>query len=818
MIEKHCIGPDVGLANISPEAEISGSSYITGPRTRIAAGAVIRDSRLHDAAVEAGAQVIDSMLLAEGHGHKHKCDSAARTVVSAADQPAAGAGAVIRGSTLVDSSVGARTQVIDSWIADSRIGDDGLVRQAKIIITNTGSHIRVTGPTEISESYVGHHARIDQRGYLEGIFGNAFRLVKFDPASGKLTVTGQIDLPHVSRYGVNTINSTNSGKLQDQQGRPVASYGKPGGLWRGESFLSHEQIELGPCCWVAPWTKVVGQSAQPHHTDDQLVNDELSTYLMPFALAGYQGEMTRGLVMPGELSTGLGTKQRRGAWVFTYAPDAVFRMVARLHEALEPRRKAVADTIVIEAIKVALEMTKWLARKNEVDLSLPLAQQRPGWPKWLGQTFALLFAHLEQGLWQFKGGKPTEWSQEGGKWVHPRLAAVLAIAPDALQKQVSEEEIFRFADPVPPAGVALPSGELVGTGGPPVIDPGAKIAPGAFIGPGCRIGPTCVVGSGAELWNAVLQAASVGPRSRVYRSQLTGATVGADCVVRSCRMEESDLGDNSTAQCATILASKLSDQTTVSCFADVRQSTCNYGAIIGGRFHHAELDVYLMSMHMAGSCQHLQAVPIEVEVGGRRQLVRAIPMIGGGSVIRGQPGRPVRMQCTFVGSNAIIEPDTYLGFGCFLLGTVGPNWGLLPFTVSTDGQVAHHSVGAALSLMASTVMTHFIPWVYSAAGDAGAPAVAEMIKAACRQGLSAVEWETARRAGKTCAGGAAFAKYRCLSLYSDQQLAAAKTNYTRALESGAWDLAFVDGELRFVSAKGTWMERAGSALWKPAAK
>jgi hypothetical protein len=193
-------------------------------------------------------------------------------------------------------------------------------------------------------------------------------------------------------------------------------------------------------------------------------------------------------------------------------------------------------------------------------------------------------------------------------------------------------------------------------------------------------------------------------------------------------------------------------------------------------------------------------------------------MIGGGSVIRGEQGRPVRMQCAFVGSNAIIEPDTYLGFGCFLLGTVGPNWGLLPFTVSTDGQVAHHNVGAALSLMASTVMTHFIPWVYSAVGDAGAPAVAEMIKAACCQGLSAVEWELARRAGKMCAGGAAFAKYRCLPFYSEQQLAAAKTNYTRALESGAWDLAFVEGELRFVSAKGAWMERAGSALWKPAAK
>ena len=68
--------------------------------------------------------------------------------------------------------------------------------------------------------------------------------------------------------------------------------------------------------------------------------------------------------------------------------------------------------------------------------------------------------------------------------------------------------------------------------------------------------------------------------------------------------------------------------------------------------------------------------------------VAAVPMLGDGSIIRGSEDEPVEKECGFVGSNAVIEANTYLGFGCFVQGTVGPDDGLLPFTIAT-GAGAH---------------------------------------------------------------------------------------------------------------------------------
>ncbi|MCK4376166.1 MAG: hypothetical protein KAX19_12580, partial [Candidatus Brocadiae bacterium] len=476
MIEERCLGPDVDRSRISPDARLSGASYITGSRTALEPGAVVHDSRLHDAVVERGATVTDSIIAAEGRPQSHKCDAAGRTVVSGVEQPRVCEGAHVTGSTLVNVSVGRRTRVVDTWAQNCRLGADNVVSEAKLVLTNTGPHVTIAGPTEVSEAYLGHHLTIDRRGYYEGVFSNTFMRLAFDESSGRLTVSGTIDLPHVSRYGTNTISSTNSGKLRPQPDGVLKGFGPHVGLWH-DALLSHEQVELGPCCWVVPWTKVIGQSPAPHPTDEDLVGDALTTYLMPFAMAGLNGQATQGLVMPGELSVGFGPKQRKGGWVFTYAPDAVIGMVRRLHEALEPERRDVADTIVIEALRTALAMTAAMAARRRVDLSVPHSRQRAGWPRWIATTHALLSAHLDGGLWQFSGGEPTQWRQESGRWVHPRLERVLAVAPDAVEKQMSEEELFAFDDPVPSPQVALPSGAVSGTGGDAEIDPGARVAP-----------------------------------------------------------------------------------------------------------------------------------------------------------------------------------------------------------------------------------------------------------------------------------------------------------------------------------------------------
>jgi carbonic anhydrase/acetyltransferase-like protein (isoleucine patch superfamily) len=819
VIDERCIGSDVDRSRISPQAEVSGSSYITGKRTVIEAGAVVRDSRVHDAAIGAGATVIDSILIAQSHHeHEHRCDAAGRCVVRGADQPAAGAGAEVSGCTLIDTSIGARSRVVDTWAQDCRIGDDCDIRQAKIIITNTASQVTVQGPTEISEAFLGHHTIIDRRGYLEGIFSNKFHRLALDAGSGKLKVVETIDLPHVAKYGVNTVNSTNSGKLMPQGGKPLSSFGKVGGLWGGLNMLSHEQIELAPCCFVVPWTKVVGQSPQPHATDEQLVNDELTTYLMPFSMAGHEGDLTRGLVMPGELSTGLGTKQRKGGWVFTYAVDAVIAMVARLHAALEPSRKHVADSIVRQAIETAIEMTKAMAHKNNMDLSLPLDKQRHGWPMWIAQTHALLQAHLQGDLWQFKDGKPVGWRKEGGHWTHANIAALLAVAPDALENQKSLDELYAFADPVPAAHVTIPTGAVAGSQGAPAVDRSAKIAKDAFVGPGCRIGKDVVIESGASVWNSVIEKCTIRSSASVWRSIVHGGSVGEGTVVRSCRMENTAIGARSTAQCASMVDSSLADETTVSAFADVANTSCKYGTILGGWFHDVSIDVYLMSMHMTGGCSGMKAHPTSVTVDGRTVQMPAIPMLGGGSLIRGTRDKPVEMECCFLGSNAIVDAGTYIGFGSFILGQLGPDAGLLPFSISTDATIAHHQIGGVLTNMPSTILTHFIPWTYNAVGADLAPAVAEMMKQAMRDGISAIEHEQARRAKSqtavTSSAAPALAKYKCLPQYTNEQLASGLATYKRWLDGGAYDMTYRGGELVLSSTRGQWMERTGSALWK----
>jgi carbonic anhydrase/acetyltransferase-like protein (isoleucine patch superfamily) len=812
VIDEGCLGPGIDRAKIHPDAEIRGASYLTGAGTSVAAGAVVRDSRLHDVAVGPGAAVLDSIVRSEGHAHVHRCDAAGRVIVRGADRPVIGAGARVEGCTLIRTSLGERTVVRDSWATDAILGPDNRVLESKLVMMNSAAQVTVKGPTEISEAFLGHGATIDRRGYLEGNFSNLFRKLRFDESAKRLRVVETVELPHLSRYGLNTINSTNSGRLLPLPGGVLHGFGDYEGLW-SDRLLSHEQIELGPCCWVAPWTKVVGQSAAAHHDDEELVNDPLMTYMMPFSIAGYGGESTAGLVMPGELSNGIGYKKRRGAWVFTYAPDLVIRMVRRLYAALPDGRKAVADTIVRDAIRTAIEIVKAMAAAHRVDFGAD--EQRRGWPNWIAGSAALLRAHLENDLWIFTDGEPVEWRLENGRWTHPRFAAIEALAPDALENQVDEETVFAEEGRGVALQPALPTGAINGSGGPAQAAAGAEIAPDAFIGPGCRIAADCRIGSGARLWNAVLENSTVGAGSLVERSVLKDTRVGARNTVRSCRMHGTALGDDSTADYAAVAESHLAAQTTISAFADLAGVRASFGTILGGAFSHTSIDVYLMAMHLAGAVGHLEAIPVAVETEGRQVLVPAIPMIGGGAVVRGSAERPVTMQCAFIGSNALVEEGCHVGFGSFVLGTLGPGEGLLPFTVSLGGGPKYQQIGAVLMNMANVIMTHFINWTYQAVGPRGASAVALMVRRGIEEGLRAVEWEIERRGRKAAEDpNPRFSRYRNLTLYTDDQLRAGLKCYRRALASGAWDLEAREGRVCFTAENGRWTERSGMAFWE----
>ncbi len=813
MIDEKCLGADLDRSKISPEAEVSGASYLTGSRTSVAAGAVVRDSRLHDACIFEGAIVIDSLIVAEGSPASTLSDSAGRVVLSGADQPGARADAQVHGSTLINTSVGPASRVRDTWAMDCRLGADCQVTAAKLRLVDAGRYVRIEGPTEVSKAFLGYRACIDQRGFYEGTFSNDFLQLDFDEAAGRLVVAGCIRLPHVSRYGAGTINSTNSGRLNPQPDGVLRGLGPLRGPWNAK-LLSKEQIELAPCCWVAPWTKVVGQSREAHHSDHELVGDELTTYLMPFSMAGVDADLTRGLVMPGELSLGIGPKHRKGAWVFTYAPDAVIRMVGRLHDALEPDRKNVADTIVVEAIRTAIAMTRDKAARHEVDLAVSVDRQRPGWPRWIAATFELLKAHTEGGLWEFSQGQPTGWRQEKGRWTHPNIARLLAVAPDALDLQRSEAEIFAFEAPVAPTQVAVAAGAIDGAAGPAEIDPLAEVARSAQIGPGCRIGPGSQIGEGARLWNTVVEHSKVGAGARIERCIVTGSTIGPGSLLRSSRVTDSVLGEGADAQSAAITQSNLAPRTVVSAFGDVADVETAFDAFLGGQIRSTKITARFMSMHMPGSCSQLRVYPTQVELEGRVVKIPAAPMIGGGAVIRGSESKPVEMECCFIGSNTILECNSYIGFGCFVLGTLGPDAGLLPFTLAAGDGPERHQLGGVLSSLANVIITHFLEWTYHCCGAELAPAVGKMVESQIQRGIAAIEWELNRRAGETNDIGDEYARYRSLAAYCQQQLDRGLETYRRVLDSGAWRMHWDGEQLRFDCEAGQWIERAGSVFWK----
>ncbi len=358
------------------------------------------------------------------------------------------------------------------------------------------------------------------------------------------------------------------------------------------------------------------------------------------------------------------------------------------------------------------------------------------------------------------------------------------------------------------------------------IAPEARIAPSATIGPGCRIGPGAIVEGNTEIWRSALDDCHIEAGSIIQRSVIRDSRIAAGSTIRSSRMVDSRIGHDSTAEAASIERSRLAARATVSPFASLEDVQTDFGVILGGRCRSARIHTNLMSMHLAGQIAHLEALPTTVVLDGRPVDVPAVPMIGGGAILRGTDEAPVRVECSFIGSNAIIEAGVRLGFGCFVLGRLAPLSGLPPLTVATDEDPRRHQIGGVLGSLPSTIITHFLGWAYQAVEPELVPAVAELVRQSIERGIEAVEAELARRK-KVCRGclghseavaqnaqaAASDNVLASLADYTEKQLHAGLANYRRSLASGAWELVFREGQLRFVGEKGKWLERSGTALW-----
>jgi len=505
VITKHGgrIGAEISPANISSGAIIRGNSLLEGQQSCVGKGSLIEDSYCKDAVIEQKSVVRDSVLLTIGKAKSHKCDSTGRYMARGSDVRV-GPDVTIEHCHVTDTQIAADTFLKSSTLHSCDIGEANRIVTAKVALVHSERQVSIDGPTEVSEAWLGRNTRIDRQGYFEGVFSDEFLLLEYDDRSGQLCVKDIINIPHVSRYGTNVVNSTNSGRLLPQPGGVMKNFGPPIGLWH-DPLLSHEPVLLGPCCWVCPWTKLIGKSAQVYQSPVEGVADRLHTCLMPFSVAGFAGDSSFGLVMPGEKSTGYGNNQRSGAWVFTHCPDAVVHMVRRLYEALGDAERHKADTVVAASLQNALAILKYQARQLNVDLERPREELRGSRAKWFLDTRKLLEVHIESGIWVFKDGEPVGWTQGNGKWHHAKLDEIRSMglsrdgAFDISEAQLLTEPTEKAFQKIHLENALQPDDLVESRVTAGSVDASAQIHPTALIDPGARIGPNVTVGAGAHI-------------------------------------------------------------------------------------------------------------------------------------------------------------------------------------------------------------------------------------------------------------------------------------------------------------------------------
>lgn len=236
--------------------------------------------------------------------------------------------------------------------------------------------------------------------------------------------------------------------------------------------------------------------------------------------------------------------------------------------------------------------------------------------------------------------------------------------------------------------------------------------------------------------------------------------------------------------------------------------------IIGGTLKDAEIDTIFMSMHMAGETSGIKAYPLEIDFEGRVETLYPIPMLGGGSRLQGSKEKPIGVECSFVGSNAVVEGGAYIGFGSFVLGRLTAEEGLLPFTVSTEAGPTKDQIGGVLDSSANIVISHFISWAYQGNGPEKAGLICLMIKEQIREGHKAIEWiRNVREKGGEWEERSPYARFKSLKLYTDNQLESGLATFARELAGSKWDLEYTDGELVFCG-QGHWKAIAGALRWE----
>ncbi|MHC4672442.1 MAG: hypothetical protein ACYTBZ_08160, partial [Planctomycetota bacterium] len=683
---------------------------------------------------------------------------------------------------------------------------------------------------------------IHRLGYFEGVLSNDFPMLDFNEQTGKLSVRQIIDIPHVSQYGTNTVISSNSGRLLEQPDGVMKNFGPQVKLWH-DTLLAHEPILIGPCCWVCPWTKVIGESAQIYNHPEEMFTEILFTYLMPFSVSGYMGDSIRGQVPPGERADDFSHKKRSGAWIFTHCPHAVVQMVERLFAALNEDEKDKADIVAEASLNNALCLVKHRAHHLNLDLRKPRDRQRGTQAKWLWDYVSLLRAHIDADIWKFKEGTIVGGKPDGTKWTHEKIHEIresdsatedqIEITEDDLTAQAKTNDIRleNALDPDDLKEIATGQGSIhpdAKIHSAAAVDRSAQIGAGvridrwAHIGPGTVLEGNTIVNQNARLFRTILHNTTVGEDTALYRCRITGSQehnckIGNNIELIGCNIVDSVIGDQTTGVDAKITNSCLAPNTTLTMFAALDCVITTKPTIIGNRMSHCQIDTALMSMHAASKVEGLLAKPARLDIDGQIVEIPAVPMLGGGCQIRGQSTEKdaVIMEAAFIGSNTIIEAGTFVGFGSFVLGQLGPNQGLLPFTVSNRPEPQTDDIGGVLIRFPNMVITHFIGWTYQALPAERAAYVVYLIRHQIERGIKTIQTELSRRKeGLSWHEKQPYTQFKSLPLYNQQQLIKGLQNYQDSLKDRRWDLDYDGTNLSFSNREGHWAVKDGRARWQ----
>ncbi|HMB00804.1 MAG TPA: hypothetical protein VKS21_07440 [Spirochaetota bacterium] len=806
-------GTEVKKINIDKHAVFQGNTQIKGTATRIGAGALIKNSYLKNIIVKPGAKIVDSVITNNiEKKNNSEAVSAGKSFLSrwngvSPTIPTIGEKASVFSSTLENSSVDVCSKCNNSSLYNCSIGSENKIADLYGNSVYSLNNVTISGPTEVCGAWLGHHTLIDKIGFYEGIFANDFYILEYDHFKKDLLVKEILDIPHLSKYGMNTIISSNSGKILPQPDNKFKSFGKHKHLWY-DNLLSHEPVMLGPCAVVAGWTKVIGKSAVRHKNATEFIKDNLATYIMPFSVSALTSDAVKAQIISGELNNGSNYRNRYPGWIFTASPAFIMETVKKL--TLIMNNQEIADNIIKLTLKNILAILQYQAANANKRF-----KERQGWKDWYLSAIKTIKEQLTSGRWNFKNGIPLNWQKRQNKWFPDAAVFSNKYTEKMLHDQYSITDLLKCNQQPLQRETGIKKKLLAPTTRQTYISRQARISANAHIGPGVQIKGKSVIEDNVYLYRAIIDNSTIKKNCRVWRSVIKKSTVDKNTILKAVHMDKGKIGSDSKAVSAQILNSSISRRTTIYPFAKIFNSTLKHPSIIGSTLTNVIVNTIFMSYHMPGQVENLRVIPAQLEWKGKKVYVKAVPMLGGGLRITGRLQKPVITECAFIGSNTVIENGAYIGFGAFVLGRLTEAEGLLPFTISTSSGSEKDQIGGVVSRLANIVITHFINWTYQANNISDAEKTGKLITAKLKEGKNAVLWaQQLRKSGQNWDTQSCYAKYKSLKLYTDQQLLSGLTVYNEALSDDRWQMRLINNQLSFCSRTGFWHVTNGTAKWQ----